>query len=239
MNNSTLPQGRDIGRTSDTPAGWSGFPIAAPAAPAPPLDPRRAVEPVTANECALRDISYKIIGLPAETRAIYNSFRALESLRVPLAEAAKKAVLWQSQHHAESQLGHTATANQVAFQMARGFGEEMTALAQIDAALKTFSEDPFLPASLVLLDDLHAERARLEIAVKTEREEKAQAHQAVIDAEKAAVEKAHAAAANDPDLQAAKARLASFDAPAAPPAPAPLVRGRVKLATDPLAADFH
>ena len=59
--------------------------------------------------------------------------------------------------------------------------------------------------------------------------------------EKAAIEKAHAAALADPDLQAARAKLASFDpAPVKAPAAKPF-RGSVPLtkAVDELAADLH
>ena len=230
MNNSTLPQGRDIGRTSDTPAGWAGYPIQSPATPAPPPDPRRAVEPVTANEKALVAIKSKIGSTPHPVLFLHNSYLGLKHLRDELTKTIAVDILRHARN-AESHLGHLSTAGKFQYDWARGQGEELLELAKISAGLSVLEADPKLPEALELLGGLHDERERLEAAVKTEREEKAQAHQAVIDAEKAAVEKAHAAAASDPDLQAARQRLASFDVPAAAP-DKPLVRGRQKLASD-------
>ena len=143
--------------------------------------------------------------------------------------------------NAESHLGHLSTAGKFQYDWARGQGEELLELAKISAGLSVLEADPKLPEALELLGGLHDERERLEAAVRAEREEKAQLHQAVIDAEKLAVERAHAAAESDPDLRAARQRLEEFDAPApaAPPPPAPLTRGRAKLASDELADDFH
>ena len=240
MNDLSQLQGRDVSRTSDTPAGWAGYPIQSPATPAPPPDPRRAVEPVTANEKALVAIKSKIGSTPHPVLFLHNSYLGLKHLRDELTKTIAVDILRHARN-ADSHLGHLSTAGKFQYDWARGQGEELLELAKISAGLSVLEADPKLPEALELLGGLHDERERLEAAVRAEREEKAQLHQAVIDAEKLAVERAHAAAESDPDLRAARQRLEEFDAPApaAPPPPAPLTRGRAKLASDELADDFH
>ena len=215
-------------------------PSAYPSKPLPELVPsaQTPVEPVTPNEIALHAVAQKIVNCPQEALHLFNAYHAVRSIRGKFAADAAQTFIWQAANDV-SKLTPWAAHGKIDAQFHNGHHAELAKFAAIDSGLRALEAEPGLAAALASLNPLHAERERLQVLVLEERQARAVAHQAVIDAEKLAVERAHAAAANDPDLQAAKARLASFDAPAAPPAPAPLVRGRVKLATDPLAADFH
>jgi len=235
MNDLSQSQGRDVARVSTVPASWPGFPIAAPA-PAQAAAPADPPAP-TANEAALESIKNKITGLPAEVISIYNAYRALELLRAPVAEAAQKSIIWQATHHVD-RLHPRATADKISYEMVRGFGTELTALAALEAGIRTLEANPALADAIAQIDPLHVERERLEAAVAADNQARAQAHQDVIDAQAKAIKKAQLAVESDSDVAAARARLASFDAPA-PSAPAPLIRGKVKLAADPLAGDLH
>ena len=211
-----------------------------PSKPLPELVPsaQTPVEPVTPNEIALHAVAQKIVNCPQGALHLFNAYHAVRSIRQKFAADAAQTFIWQAANDVSKLTPHPAQGK-IDAQFHNGHHAELAKFAAIDSGLRALEAEPGLADALALLDPLHAERERLQVLVLKERQARAVAHQAVIDAEKLAVERAHAAAANDPDLQAAKARLASFDAPAAPPAPAPLVRGRVKLATDPLAADFH
>ena len=211
-----------------------------PSKPLPELVPsaQTPVEPVTPNEIALHAVAQKIINCPQGALHLFNAYHAVRAIRQKFAADAAQTFIWQASHDVSKLTPHPAQGK-IDAQFHNGHHAELAKFAAIDSGLRALEAEPGLADALALLDPLHAERERLQTLVLEERQQKAEAHQHVLDMEKAAIEKAHAAAANDPDLQAAKARLASFDAPAAPPAPAPLVRGRVKLATDPLAADFH
>ena len=211
-----------------------------PSKPLPELVPsaQTPVEPVTPNEIALHAVAQKIINCPQGALHLFNAYHAVRAIRQKFAADAAQTFIWQASHDVSKLTPHPAQGK-IDAQFHNGHHAELAKFAAIDSGLRALEAEPGLADALALLDPLHAERERLQVLVLKERQARAVAYQAVIDAEKLAVERAHAAAANDPDLQAAKARLASFDAPAAPPAPAPLVRGRVKLATDPLAADFH
>ena len=211
-----------------------------PSKPLPELVPsaQTPVEPVTPNEIALHAVAQKIVNCPQGALHLFNAYHAVRSIRQKFAADAAQTFIWQAANDVSKLTPHPAQGK-IDAQFHNGHHAELAKFAAIDSGLRALEAEPGLADALALLDPLHAERERLQVLVLKERQARAVAHQAVIDAEKLAVERAHAAAANDPDLQAAKARLASFDAPAAPPAPAPLVRGRVKLASDELAADFH
>jgi len=226
--NNTLP----IGRDSNAPRYIEPTePEITPApAPAPAAGPP---EPVTANEKALAAITHKIGTVDSATAYLYNSYRALQSLHAKYSAQAVESILWQAA--SVTPIGHQATADKIGFMFNCEWGGELTRLAQLDAGIKALEADPALPAALELLDGLHAEKSRLESAVAADREAKSQAFQDVLDAQAAAIERAQAAAENDAGLAAARERLAAFDAPA----PAPLVRGRQKLAEDPLQGDLH
>ena len=211
-----------------------------PSKPLPELVPsaQTPVEPVTPNEIALHAVAQKIVNCPQGALHLFNAYHAVRSIRQKFAADAAKTFVWQAANDVSKLTPHAAQGK-IDQQFHNGHHSELAKFAAIDSGLRALESDPRLADTLELLDPLHAERERLQVLVLEERQARAVAHQAVIDAEKLAIEKAHAAAANDPDLQAAKARLASLNAPAAPPAPAPLTRGRVKLASDELAADFH
>ena len=211
-----------------------------PSKPLPELVPsaQTPVEPVTPNEIALHAVAQKIVNCPQEALHLFNAYHAVRSIRQKFAADAAQTFIWQAANDV-SKLTPWAAHGKIDAQFHNGHHAELAKFAAIDSGLRALEAEPGLAAALALLAPLHAERERLQVLVLKERQARAVAHQAVIDAEKLAVERAHAAAANDPELRAAQARLASFDAPAAPPAPAPLVRGRVKLATDPLEGDMH
>ena len=212
-----------------------------PSKPLPELVPsaQTPVEPVTPNEIALHAVAQKIVNCPQEALHLFNAYHAVRSIRQKFAADAAQTFIWQAANDVSKLTPHPAQGK-IDAQFHNGHHAELAKFAAIDSGLRALEAEPGLADALALLDPLHAERERLQVLVLKERQARAVAHQAVIDAEKLAVERAQAAAASDPELLAAKAKLASFDAPPAPPpAPAPLVRGRVKLATDPLAADFH
>jgi len=222
--NTTLPQDRDIGtRTA------SGHPIQA-AIPEPAPAPVGPPEPVTPNEIALHAVTHRITSLDSNTLTLANSYRALQSLHAKYSEAAVASIKWQSA--ASLQLGHKPTADKIDTMFHQGWGDDLTRMAQLEAGLKALECDGRLAPALELLDGLHAERHRLEAAVAADRQERAQAHQAVLDAQTAAVAKAQVAAESCPELAAARARLAAFDQPQAA-APAVPFRGQVELPAKP------
>ena len=237
MTDTTLPQGKDLAaRVSTTPPGWPHYPMRA-AVNEPPPEPIGPPEPVTPNEIALQSVCHQITAIDSNSLSLYNSYTALKSLHARFAEIAVSQLLRQSMQSG-STLGHQATANKIQHDFARGGGAELTTLAQIEAGMKSLEADGRLAPALEMLDKLHAQRAALEAAVQADATAKAQAHQHVLDMEKAAIEKAHLAALADPALAAARAALAAFS-PAPVAVPAPPVRGRVKLPADELGADLH
>ena len=229
--NNTLPIGRDSNAPRYTEPAAPEF--TPPPAPAPAAGPP---EPVTPNEKALAAVTHKIGSTDACALQLFNSYRALKDLHAKYSVKAVESIKWQAA--SVTQIGHLATANKLDFMFSLEWGQELARMAQLDAGIKALEADPALPAAIELLDGLHAEKSRLESAVAADREAKSQAFQDVLDAQAAAIERARAAAETDPDLAAARERLAALDAPA--PAPdKPLVRGKVKLAADPLQGDLH
>ena len=240
MQSTTTIEGRDIGRVTTTP-GMKGHPIQ-PSAPEPAPAPAGPPEPVTPNEIALHAIRHRITGLDSNTLTLYNGYRGLKSLHAKYAEQVVASIRRQAAQ-ADSQLGHQHTANKIDYNFARGWGDDLTRLAQLEAAMKALECDGALQPALDLLDGMHTERCRLEAAVQADNQARAQAHQHVLYMEKAALAKHQAALASDPDVAAARAKLASFEpAPVAPAALPPVkqpARGKVTLASDELAADLH
>jgi len=237
MTDSTLPAGKDTSaRVSTTPPGWPNYPMKV-IVTEPPPEPQGPPEPTTPNEIALQGVCHQITALDPGTLALANSYTALKSLHARFAEIAVQQLLRQASQ-ASSQLGHEATSNKIQHDFARGHGDELTKLAQIEAAMHALEADGKLAPALEMLDKLHAQRAALEAAVQADTVAKGQAYQDVLDAQAAALAKAQAAAESDPALAAARATLASFE-PAAAATPVPLVRGRVKLPVDELSADLH
>ena len=210
-----------------------------PSKPLPELVPsaQTPVEPVTPNEIALHAVAQKIVNCPQEALHLFNAYHAVRSIRQKFAADAAQTFIWQAANDVSKLTPHPAQGK-IDAQFHNGQHAELAKFAAIDSGLRALEAEPGLADALALLNPLHAERERLQVLVLEERQQKAEAHQHVLDMEKAAIEKAHAAALNDPELAAARAKLASFDAPAATPPPA-LVRGKIKLATDPLEGDMH
>ena len=213
-----------------------------PSKPLPELVPsaQTPVEPVTPNEIALHAVAQKIINCPQEALHLFNAYHAVRSIRQKFAADAAQTFIWQAANDVSKLTPHPAQGK-IDAQFHNGHHAELAKFAAIDSGLRALEAEPGLAAALALLDPLHAERERLQVLVLAERKEKAEAHQHVLDMEKAAIEKAQLAALADPDLKAAREKLAAFDSPAPTPAK-PLVRGKVTLPgaeSNDLDKDFH
>ena len=213
-----------------------------PSKPLPELVPsaQTPVEPVTHNEIELHSIANKITNADPAALHLFNSWNALRAMRERFARDAAASVLWQAANHV-TKLSHHPTQAKLESHFSNGFADELGKLAALDAGLLALESEPGLGEAIALLSPLHAERERLQVLVLEERQAKAEAHQHVLDMEKAAIEKAQLAALADPDLKAAREKLAAFDSPAPTPAK-PLVRGKLTLPSaepNDLDKDFH
>jgi hypothetical protein len=185
---------------------------------------------MTQLEQKLTDLENRINAVPAELRVIMTARLGLESAREKIESEAVKGVLWQSEaHNSFPQLDGPTCANTLTTWLVRGSGQEVHALAALDAAQGALERHPKYAEAVGVLEPLLRERDALRAAIAAEAKRLDAAREAAAEALRMAKERALAAAESDAEVAAAQAALASLEAP--PPAPAARFRGKVAVGT--------
>ena len=178
----------------------------------------------TPSEQKLFDTIQAIGNCDARAQALYNAEIGLRTLRAKLEAEALVSVEWQGANWIHPSGDAIAAAARFEIYFASGSGKELAQLASLRAGVEMLENLPEVIAAREMLEPLCAERDRLRLVIKAEKQAFADAEQAAADAHAEAVRKAVEKAEADPLVVKTREALAKLsEHPLAP------VRGKIAI----------